>query len=51
MVQALDDVGFRKHRVHITKVRHSHAAIIVRRKGMDEGKVVARHWLNEEFEI
>lgn len=51
MVQALDDVGFRKNRVHITKVRHSHAAIIVRRKGMDEGKVVARHWLDEEFEI
>jgi len=51
MVQALDDVGFRKHRVHITMVRHSHAAIIVRRKGMDEGKVVARHWLDEEFEI
>lgn len=51
MVQALDDVGFRKHRVHITKVRHSHAAIVVRRKGMDEGKVVARHWLNEEFDI
>ena len=51
MVRALDDVGFRKHRVHIQKVRHSHAAIIVRRAGMDEGKVVARHWLNEEFEI
>lgn len=51
MVQALDDVGFRKHRVHIHKVRHSHAAIIVRREGLDEGKVVASHWLNEEFEI
>ena len=54
MVQALDDVGFRKNRVHIHKVNHSHAAIIFRqqwRKGLDEGKVVARHWLNEEFEI
>lgn len=54
MVQALDDVGFRKHRVHIHKVRHSHAAIIFRhqgRKGLEEGKIVARHWLNEEFEI
>ncbi|KAL6715888.1 hypothetical protein ACLMJK_006849 [Lecanora helva] len=54
MVQALNDVGFRKHRVHIHKVRHSHAAIIYRhqpRKGLDEGVIVARHWLNEEFEI
>ena len=54
MVQALDDVGFRKHRVHIHKVRHAHAAIIFRhqgRKGLEEGAVVARHWLNEEFEI
>ena len=54
MVQALDDVGFRKHRVHIHKNRHSHAAIIFRhqgRKGLDEGMVVARHWLNEEFEV
>ena len=54
MVQALDDVGFRKHRVHIHKVRHSHAAIIFRhqgRKGLDEGRVIARHWLDEEFEI
>ena len=54
MVQALDDVGFRKHRVHIHKARHSHAAIIFRhqaRKGLEEGTVVARHWLAEEFEI
>lgn len=51
MVQTLDEVNFRKHRVHIHKVRHSHAAIIVRHRGFDEGKVVARHWLEEEFEI
>ena len=54
MVKALDDVGIRKHRVHIHKVRHSHAAIIFRhqgRKGLDEGVIIARHWLNEEFEI
>lgn len=53
MIRALDDVGFRKFRVHIRKVRHSHAAIIVRR-GIDyndEGEVVVRHWLDEEFEI
>lgn len=53
MIKSLDDVGFRKYRVHIHKDRHSHAAIIVRRglKVNDEGVVVMKHWLNEEFEI
>ena len=53
MIQNLDDVGFRKFPVHIQMVRHSHAAIIVRKSGksFQEGKVVARHWLNESFEI
>ena len=53
MVRALDEVGFRKYRVHIHTVRHTHAAIIVRneRASFDEGKVVVRHWLDEEFEI
>ena len=53
MVKSLDDVGFRKYRVHIHKHRHSHAAIIVRRglKVNDEGEMVMKHWLNEEFEI
>ncbi len=53
MIEALDDVGFRKYPVHIHQVAHSHAAIIVRtsRKGFEEGKVVMKHWLSEEFEI
>lgn len=53
MIEALNNVGFRKFPVYIHKVRHSHAAIIVRwpRKAFDEGKVVVRHWLDEEFEI
>ena len=53
MIEALDKVGFRKYPVYIQKVRHSHAAIIVRatRKGFDEGKVVVKHWLDREFEI
>ena len=53
MVKALDNLGFRKYRVHIQKVRHTHAAIIVRvqKKDFDEGKVVVRHWLDEEFEL
>lgn len=51
MIQALDNVGFRKYPVWIHKVRHSHAAIIVRvdKPSFDEGRVVLRHWLDEEF--
>ena len=46
MVQALDDVGFRKYCVHIHADRHSHAAIIVRKqkKSFEEGKTVVNHW-------
>lgn len=53
MIRALDEVGFRKYSVHIQTVRHTHAAIIVRNQkpAYDEGKVVVRHWLNEEFEV
>lgn len=53
MIKGLDEVGFKKYRVHIHKVRHSHAAIVVRttRRSFDEGKVVMSHWLEEEFEI
>lgn len=54
MVSALDEVGFRKFRVHITKVRYSHAAVIVRsltRKSMREGEVVVGHWVDTQFEI
>ena len=51
MVQALDNVGFRKYPVYIHKVFHSHAAIIVRinKPDFDEGRVVLRHWVDEEF--
>ena len=53
IIDSLDKVGFKKYRIHISKVRHTHAAIIVRMKrdAFDEGKVVVRHWLDEEFEI
>ena len=53
MIERLDDLGFKKYRVHIHKVMHSHAAIVVRtrRKGFDEGKTVIRHWLEEDFRI
>ena len=53
MIKALDDVGFRKWLVHIHKSSHSHAAIIVRssRAAFDDGKVVVRHWLEEDFRI
>jgi hypothetical protein len=51
MVQALDSVGWRKYPVYIHNVRHSHAAIVVRveKPSFDEGRVVLRHWLDEEF--
>jgi hypothetical protein len=52
MIKSLDDVGWRKYPVHITKSTHSHAAIIVRiptRQAFEEGKVVVRHWVKEEF--
>lgn len=53
MISALDEVDFRKYPVHITKSSHSHAAIIVRspRAAFEEGKVVVKHWLDEEFEV
>lgn len=51
MIDALDGVGWHKFPVHIHKNRHSHAAIIVRKKGesFTEGYTVMRHWLEEEF--
>ena len=53
IIKALDNVGFRKYPVWIHKIRHSHAAIVVRspKKGYEEGKCVAKHWLDREFEI
>lgn len=53
MIKNLNEVGFRKYLVHIQEVRHSHAAIIVRSRASRyaEGKVVVKHWLEEEFEI
>ncbi|KAF8846661.1 DUF676-domain-containing protein [Acephala macrosclerotiorum] len=51
MIQALDSVGWRKYPVYIHKASHSHAAIIVRidKSSFDEGRVVLKHWLDEEF--
>ena len=53
MIKNLNAIGWRKYGVHITKVRHSHAAIILRieRSGYQEGKTVIKHWVEEEFEI
>ncbi|EMD90613.1 hypothetical protein COCC4DRAFT_19893 [Bipolaris maydis ATCC 48331] len=52
MIDALDNVGFKKHPVHIHNHRHSHAAIIVRMKkeAFNEGKIVIQHWL-DNFEL
>ncbi|KAL1903210.1 hypothetical protein Sste5346_000495 [Sporothrix stenoceras] len=53
MIDNLDSLGWRKYRVWIRKVRHSHAAIIVRHDSprFEEGKTVLRHFVNEEFLI
>jgi hypothetical protein len=52
MIEALDNVGFKKHPVYIHNHRHSHAAIIVRmdKNSFDEGRVVIKHWL-DNFEL
>jgi hypothetical protein len=51
MIQTLDEVGWRKFHVFIHKARHSHAAVIVRseKPSFEEGRVVLRHWVDEEF--
>lgn len=53
MISALDSMGWRKYPVWIHKVRHSHAAIIVRmqKESFSEGRLVMKHWLDEEFII
>ena len=53
MIEALDNVGFRKYPVLISLARHSHAAIVVRykRDRLKEGFTVIKHWVDEEFEI
>ncbi|KAF2851772.1 lipase/serine esteras-like protein [Plenodomus tracheiphilus IPT5] len=52
MIEALDNVGFKKHPVFIHNHRHSHAAIIVRidKKSHEEGRLVVKHWL-DNFEL
>lgn len=51
MIDSLNSIGWRKFPVWIHKVRHSHAAIIVRmdREAFSEGRVVMRHFAETEF--
>lgn len=53
MISTLNSVGWRKYPIWIHKVRHSHAAIIVRsdKSSFSEGLVVLKHWLDGEFLI
>ncbi|KAI1192734.1 putative serine esterase-domain-containing protein [Nemania serpens] len=53
MIATLNSVGWRKYPVWIHKVRHSHAAIIVRmdKPSFSEGLIVLKHWLDGEFLI
>ncbi|GAM87921.1 hypothetical protein ANO11243_059490 [Dothideomycetidae sp. 11243] len=53
MINALNEVGWEKYRAHITTVRHTHAAIIVRipwRPGFGQGRIVVKHWV-ENFVV
>jgi hypothetical protein len=52
MIEALDNVGIKKHPVYIHNHRHSHAAIVVRmdKSSFDEGRIVIKHWL-DNFEL
>jgi hypothetical protein len=53
IIDSLNAIGFHKYPVHIQKHRHSHAAIIVRmpKDGFAEGKMVTKHWLDNEFMV
>lgn len=53
IIDSLNALGIKKYPVHIHKVRHSHAAIIVRmpKPGFSEGKIVVKHWLDMGFEL
>jgi hypothetical protein len=53
IIDSLNEVGIKKYPVHIQKNRHSHAAIIVRsaKDSFAEGKMVMKHWLDNEFAV
>lgn len=53
IIDSLNAVGIRKYPVYIHNHRHSHAAIIVRSRkdGFNEGKIVMKHWLDNEFKV
>ncbi|KGO71834.1 hypothetical protein PITC_028370 [Penicillium italicum] len=53
IIDSLNAVGIRKYPVHIQNHHHSHAAIIVRveKDGFREGKIVMKHWLDNEFAL
>ncbi|CAK4033492.1 related to lipase serine esterase [Lecanosticta acicola] len=52
MIENLDTLAITKYPVHIHKVRHTHAAVVVRtlKDSFAEGKVVVQHWV-EKFEL
>jgi hypothetical protein len=51
MIDSLNSLKWRKYPVWIHKHRHSHAAIIVRsdKKEFDEGRLVLKHFAEQEF--
>ena len=55
IIDSLNQLSWKKFPVHIQNVRHTHAAIVVRMedqwRGFDEGRRLARHWVEEVFEM
>jgi hypothetical protein len=53
IIDSLNAMGIKRYPVHIQKHRHSHAAIIVRKPkdGFREGKIVMKHWMDNEFVV
>ncbi|KAJ5240176.1 hypothetical protein N7468_004795 [Penicillium chermesinum] len=51
IIDSLNGVGFHKYPVYIHTHHHSHAAIVVRiqKDSFWEGKIVVKHWLDNEF--
>jgi hypothetical protein len=53
MIRVLDDVGFKKYPVHISKTSNAHEAIVVRRQwsSFDDGREAVKHFVQKSFVV
>ena len=53
MIRVLDDVGFNKYPVHISKTSNAHEAIVVRRQwsSFDDGREAVKHFVQKCFVV